>query len=166
MHALFAATWNRLTRVVTIIAVTSVLASCARNPVSPAQWTIDRGGTLGSLFEDGVAGVVLVIDPAQCFTCTNLLAQWLDWGADNPNRFALVLSRETREWERRRLVFLPLSGTLEHAMEASRLPVELVIEDGRTLYQADRLAGVSASDLLVALRSQELSEAVFTLAPD
>lgn len=136
--------------------------ACAPGANSPVDWALREGGTLGSIYREHNSGVVLVLDPSQCFSCTSLLAQWLEWRAAHPESFRLVLSRVPMDWERVRLAPLPVSGTLSDSPEPEpdQLPVELVFSGNELMYRSPLLRGVSTSPLLAELRDATLEEAL------
>lgn len=138
-------------------------ATCASIPDSPAEWTLEGGQTLADAYDSQSATVVLILDPSQCFTCANLLSQWLDWRTENPDAFRLVMSRSPEPWERPKLAPLPVDGTLSVLVESRQLPIEVVLATGDLLYQSPVLRGVSDSDLLLALRDVNLNEALEAL---
>lgn len=51
------------------------------------------GALMSRLLPSADSSVVLVYDPADCFTCYGALQSWLDWGKRNPGAFALVFTR-------------------------------------------------------------------------
>lgn len=142
------------------IGLMMLTVACAPATDSPANWVLVQGGTLGSMYDGTDGGVVLVLDPTQCFSCTGLLAQWLDWRASHPERFRLVLSRSPMNWEKVRLAPLPVSGTLSVPRESREFPVELVFTGGEVAYRSSVLRGVSTSALLAELRDATLEEAL------
>lgn len=141
-------------------------ATCAPLPESPAEWTLEGGQTLAEAYGGQPATVVLVLDPSQCFTCANLLSQWLDWRAENPSAFRLVMSRSPEPWERPKLAPLPVDGTLSILVESRQLPLEVVLTDGSLAYRSRVLRGVSDSELLLALRGRSLTEALEAIDSD
>lgn len=44
--------------------------ACAPGANSPVDWALPGGGTLGSIYREHDHGVVLVLDPSQCFSCS------------------------------------------------------------------------------------------------
>ena len=142
------------------MALVVLSAACAPAADSPADWALAEGGTLGSVFRGASAGVVLVLDPSHCFSCTNLLTQWLDWRASYPERFRLVLSRPPLNWEKVRLAPLPIDGTLSVPRDLREFPVELALAGGKVIYRSPVLLGVSTSPLLAELRDTTLVEAL------
>lgn len=142
------------------------LTGCTAPALSPAEWELRDGRTLGQLVADADPAVVLLMDPAQCFSCTNLLAVWLDWRHQNPKSFALVLSRNPEPWELQRLAPLPVSGVLERPLlDIGALPMELVFSGGGEVYRSASLRGVSVSPLLNELRETPLVQAISALSP-
>ena len=137
--------------------------ACAPGANSPVDWALRGGGTLGSIYQEH-SGVVLVLDPSQCFSCTSLLAQWLDWRAAHPERFRLVLSRVPKNWEKVRLAPLPVSDTLSVSPELELLPVEFVFSGKELVYRSPVLRGVSTSALLAELRNATLEEVLGNMA--
>lgn len=136
---------------------------CNQAERTPVDWRLRGGGTLGDLVAEKEPNVVLLMEPSQCFDCTNLLAVWLDWGQRNPGAFSLVLSRQPESWERFRLAPLPVSGILAEAVDTGDLPTELVIAGGHVAYRSPSLQGVSLSPLLVAVRDRSLGDVVRSL---
>ena len=143
-----------------VSAVLCVVATCTPVPDSPAEWTLEGGQTLAEAFGDQSATVVLILDPSQCFTCANLLSQWLDWRTENPDAFRLVMSRLPEPWERPKLAPLPVDGTLIVPVESRQLPLEVILADGGIEYRSPVLRGVSDSELLLALRGGDLTAAL------
>ena len=139
----------------------SVACAAPPDPQSPGSWRLEEGGTLGSIYAASDTGVVLLLDPSQCFSCTSLLSQWLGWRAENPDRFSLVLSRSPQEWERPRLAPIPVFGTLSVSpLTLRELPVELVFSRSKAVYRSPGLLGVSTSELLAGLRGATLEQAL------
>lgn len=143
-----------------------LFAACGGRPVSPADWLVEGGETLVQASTRSGPMVVFVLDPSQCFSCTSLLSQWLDWRAANPDQFMLVLSRPPQRWERLRLAPLPVSATLSTPVESRLLPVELIFSDGALVYQSPRLFGLQESRLLSETRDRTLEQAIEHLASD
>ena len=144
------------------------LSACTAEPDSrsPDSWILAEGGTLGSIYDPNDNGVVLLLAPDQCFSCTNLLTQWLEWRATNPDRFHLVLSRAPLHWEKARLAPLPISGTLRDLLDPTQLPVELVFSGSELVYRSPVLFGVATSTLLAELRDATLEEAIRRIATE
>lgn len=136
---------------------------CDRAERPPLEWRLRGGGTLGELVAEDDPAVVLVMDPSQCISCTNLLAVWLDWRQKNPAAFDLVLSRQPESWERFRLAPLPVSGILAESLDIADLPSELVISDDQVVYRSPSLQGVSVSPLLSELRDKSLGDLILDL---
>ncbi len=146
-----------------IVLVLAVAACQAPGIGSPSDWGIVGGGKLGSIYAENDTGVVLLLDPAQCFSCTSLLGQWLDWETEHPTRFHLLLSRTPLSWENTRLAPLPVRDVLAMDVEARILPIELVFSGSKLLYRSPPLRGISNSPLLSALRTTTLDRAVLDL---
>lgn len=143
-----------------------MFAACDGGPESPADWVVEGGETLAQASARSGPVVAFVLDPSQCFSCTSLLSQWLDWRATNPDQFMLVLSRPPQRWERLRLAPLPVSATLSTPVESRLLPVELVFSDGSLVYQSPRLFGLQESPLLSETRDMPLEQTIKLMASD
>ena len=155
---------TRLLGYAVAVAAAIQLANCHDVETISADWIMVGGETLGELVHDTDLAVVLVMDPAQCFSCANLLAVWLDWRREHPGEFDLVLSRQPKPWERLRLAPLPISGFLSQpALDMSSTPMELVFSGGLEVYRSTGLQGVSVSPLLGMLREVSLREALVRL---
>ena len=139
------------------------LGGCDQAERPPLEWRMRGGGTLEELVAHDDPAVVLVMEPSQCISCTNLLAVWLDWRQENPAAFDLVLSRQPESWERFRLAPLPVSGILAESLDIADLPTELVISDGQVVYRSPSLQGVSVSPLMSELRDKSLGDVILDL---
>lgn len=139
-------------------------AACAADHSAREGWLLDDGTSLLSRAVADRPTVVLVLDPAEVFTCASTLSRWLEWRAGNPGRFLLVFTRPPSRSEKKRLltVRLPLSGTLAEP-PGGKTPVELVIARGRMVYADSAIAETGRSVLLTALRRQSLD--TFAAAP-
>ena len=69
------------------------------------------GHTLWDFVSPQDTSVLIVIDPEECFTCYTNLSIWRDWGKQNPDRFALILTREPRTVEKRGMVRLRIDAS-------------------------------------------------------
>ncbi len=146
-----------------MIVAIGFLGGCDQAERPPLEWRMRGGGTLGELIANVDPAVVLVMEPSQCISCTNLLAAWLDWRQEHPAAFDLVLSRQPESWERFRLAPLPVSGILRESLDIADLPTELVISDGQVVYRSPSLQGVSISPLLAELRDKALGDVILDL---
>ena len=144
----------------------ALFAACDGGPESPADWVVEGGETLAQASTRSRPVVVFVLDPSQCFSCTSLLSQWLDWRAAHPDQFMLVLSRSPQQWERLRLAPLPVAATLSTPVESRLLPVELIFSDGSLVYQSPRLFGLQESRLLSDTRDTTLEQTIELMASD
>ena len=108
--------------------------------------------------------VVLVMNPAECFTCSGTLAQWLEWRRENPERFAFVFTRRPSAAEKRRLmaVRLPVAGYLA-APPRVPTPVELLVESGEVVHVGHGVITPQHSALLPHLRARSLTDVASAL---
>lgn len=96
-----------------------------------------RNGTAVRELVGRDTAIVLVFDPNTCFTCEGNMYMWLGWAQQNPGRFALVLTKEPTESERRQLALLhiPLAGVLarEWLEPRRRIQTENLLANGHVI---------------------------------
>ncbi len=82
----------------------------------------------------GLSGqrTILILDPAQCFSCFTSLPAWLAWGIDSGRTTALLLTRPPNEVERRkmRLAGIREDGVLSGPVAAGT-PMQILLSDHR-----------------------------------
>ena len=135
------------------------LLACSHPDPHPAEWRLDSGLRIANT--DASPTVVLAMDPAEVFTCSAMLMDWLEWRRAHPERFRLVFTRPPTQAEVRRLraVRLPLAGTLA-AGPGRGTPMELVFHGGRVIYADSGVTSTSGSALLTRLRKHSLEDVV------
>lgn len=86
------------------------------------------GIPLKSLATDATERVILLFDPAECFTCYSGLGAWLHWGRREDRVVVLVLTRDPTPVERRAMLLSGFqeSAVLQHRM-ADRTPIQVYI---------------------------------------
>lgn len=135
------------------------LLACSHPDPPPAKWRLDAGLRIARA--DASPTVVLAMDPAEVFTCSAMLMDWLEWRRAHPRRFRLVFTRPPTQAEVRRLraVQLPLAGTLA-AGPRRGTPMEVVFHGGRVVYADSGVTSAGGSALLARLRRHSLEDVV------
>ncbi len=133
--------------------IASGLTICALAACGEPRWEELRM-TGGERLLDRYAGidtaVVLIYDPAECFTCYGSLQPWIEWGRTRPAAFSLLLTREPTTAEARGLTLhrIRYAGVIEKGFRGKRqTPVELLIIDGRVARAAVTEPGPMKSSL-------------------
>lgn len=81
-----------------------ILAGACSNPDLALQDLPLKGGpALKEAVPVSGPAVVLIYDPADCFTCFNSLSEWIAWGRQHPENFLLIFTREPLPAERKQL---------------------------------------------------------------
>lgn len=116
-----------------------VLGACAIPERPVTEWPLNTGQTIQDLLPGSGPAAVLVYDPADCFTCSSSIAEWMAWESHYPGRVLMVFTREPTPAERKRLVLHRITADgilgepLARLSASSETPVEFAILDGRTV---------------------------------
>ena len=121
------------------VAHVTVLASCTSVGDILTHETLD-GIPVYATAGDSGQRVVLVLDPAQCFSCFNALPAWQNWGSGSGRTTVLLLTRTPNEVERRKMRLAGISedGVLRRPVR-SGTPIRIFLSDDgppRIAYQA------------------------------
>lgn len=116
-----------------------ILTSCSAPGDILTQETSEGIPVYASAGDSGQR-VILVLDPAQCFSCNNALPAWLNWGSVSGRTTVLLLTRQPNDLERRkmRLVGLREDGVLRRPVR-SGTPIRILLSNSqppRIAYQA------------------------------
>lgn len=129
-----------------IIITTLTMSSCASDKTGPVtSWQLEDGRSIGQLANDSAAIAGIIVDPADCFQCFGVMAEWLDRRSREPGTFAILLARKPDEGEARILAVagLRFDGTVVGMPRQAATPVEFVIRGSRELYRRDRITAES-----------------------
>ncbi len=140
------------------IALLGVVA-CSQDPERPETWQLEGGQTLAAVARDGRPAVVLVLDPADWFACSNIIADWLYWKQREAGNLRIVLTRTPSSRKRPMLA----SGIRwDHILRrpVADTPRELVFIGDSLVYHGRDLLRYATTPLLAALRTSALPEAV------
>ncbi len=120
------------------LAITGV--GCEPVPESILDWPTQDRRFIKDVVDDSAAVVLLLLDPADCFSCNNILADWALAKARESSRVVIVFTREPTQRESPHLVFRRLQpdailgnpGGVWHL----ETPAEYVVREGRTVHHA------------------------------
>jgi hypothetical protein len=125
-----------------------VLFSCAlqlegcTQRVPSERTVLADGHTLRQVAARSDTTVLLVLDPADCTSCSLPIAEWTDWALRHPNRFGLVLSRAPTPVEARQLALMHVApqGVLRNRWWDLRsrptTPLEMLFTNGHLVMVA------------------------------
>lgn len=134
-----------------------ILASCTAGAPPFDTLRLSSGAPLTTLASSEATAVLLIIDPADCLSCSSVLPAWLEWRRQNPDRFHLILSRAPTPAEERmiNIMRIPVDDSLAASTGArfQRLPIEVIVSSDEVLYADSLLTGRSTSKLLHELRN-------------
>ena len=113
------------------------------------------GGTVRELISESDSAVLVLYDPADCFTCSTNLSLWLEYDRMNPGRVRLLLAREPSEGEFWQPVLYRIrpDAVLAAGQTAGETPREVLVVSRRVAQSQVAGAGTS-SRILAALWSQ------------
>ncbi len=109
------------------LAASLLMVGCGseRAAESLQQWMLESGEPLAAMLSSGSdTSVVLVYDPAECFSCDGQLSRWVQLGQQRGWPIRLVLTRTPTAAERNQLLLyrLPPDGVVRGAADGLATP--------------------------------------------
>jgi hypothetical protein len=86
-----------------LLTACSMVAGCTSDPPSIANLRLSSGQTVGEFVSASDTSVVLLYDPSDCFSCSGVLAQWIELRRQIHARVYLVFTRKPTDSEERQL---------------------------------------------------------------
>jgi hypothetical protein len=107
------------------------------------SWRLADRATLREHLRDSDTVVVLIADPAECFTCSAAVGEWATRSSAGAVQLRLILTRKPAAAERTQLaVFrLPVSGILARSVLRPRVQSMEILFVGGVPVMADTLRG-------------------------
>lgn len=96
--------------------------ACERGPATPiGNLTLETGESIRTLTVGYDTTIALIYDPADCFTCSGVLADWIEAQQSRPIRVLLILTRAPVASEARMLTAfrVPVAGILAQSWRPS-----------------------------------------------
>jgi hypothetical protein len=135
------------------------LLACAAPPDDILSRRLQGGGTLADLARSHPFTVIMIVRPADAFTCGNSISRWMEWGRHHPGQFALIFDRPATSAEGRQLVPFRIrpAGILSSRMRPASGPQEFLVADGRIVLTQVVQPGIPDSPLLKAVEQGQVA---------
>lgn len=113
---------NRFLTAPRLLALLAAISACQADEVADLE--LADGRTVESLVAGADSVTLLLYDPADCFSCDQQLAGWLDRRSRAPDRVKLVLTRDPDQQEQvaLRLHRIRPDGTLSPSWRYANIP--------------------------------------------